>query len=58
MTILAIGVQLVGAGRLDGVYLALLPLAAVASFEVIAPLAQAFALLRRQRRPRRAACSS
>ena len=32
-------------GRLDGVYLALLPLVALASFEVIAPLAQAFALL-------------
>ena len=43
-TVLAIGIELVGAGRLDGVYLALLPLAAVASFEVIAPLAQAFAL--------------
>ena len=41
---LAIGVQLVGAGRLDGVYLAVLPLAAVACFEVIAPLSQAFAL--------------
>ena len=45
VTILAIGVQLVGAGRLDGVYLALLPLVALASFEVIAPLSQAFALL-------------
>ena len=45
VTILAIGVQLVGAGRLDGVYLALLPLVALASFEVISPLSQAFALL-------------
>ncbi len=45
VTILAIGVELVGAGRLDGVYLALLPLVALASFEVIAPLSQAFALL-------------
>ena len=44
VTVLAIGVQLVGAGRLDGVYLAVLPLAAVACFEVIAPLSQAFAL--------------
>ena len=45
VAILAIGVELVGAGRLDGVYLALLPLVALASFEVIAPLSQAFALL-------------
>jgi thiol reductant ABC exporter CydC subunit len=45
VTILAIGVQLVGAGRLDGVYLAILPLVALASFEVIAPLSQAFGLL-------------
>ncbi len=44
VTVLAIGVQLVGAGRLDGVYLAVLPLAAIACFEVIAPLSQAFAL--------------
>ena len=44
VTVLAIGIGLVGAGRLDGVYLALLPLAAVACFEVIAPLSQAFAL--------------
>jgi ATP-binding cassette, subfamily C, bacterial CydC len=45
VTILAIGVQLVGAGRLDGVYLAILPLVALASFEVITPLSQAFGLL-------------
>ncbi len=44
VTVLALGVALVGDGRLDGVYLALLPLAAVACFEVIPPLAQAFAL--------------
>jgi len=44
VTVLAIGVQLVGAGRLDGVYLALLPLVALASFEVIGPLAQALQL--------------
>lgn len=44
VTVLAIGIQLVGMGRLDGVYLALLPLVAVASFEVIAPLSQAFGL--------------
>ena len=34
VTVLAIGVALVGDGRLDGVYLAALPLAAVACFEV------------------------
>ena len=45
VAVLAIGVQLVGVGRLDGVYLALLPLVALASFEVIGPLAQAFALV-------------
>ena len=49
VAVLAVGVGLVGAGRLDGVYLALLPLAAVACFEVIPPLAPAFALQRRQR---------
>ena len=42
MTVLAIGIGLVGSGRLDGVYLALLPLVAVASFEVVPPLAAAF----------------
>ena len=33
VTVLAIAIRLVTAGRLDGVYLALLPLAAIASFE-------------------------
>ena len=45
VTVLAIGIGLVGAGRLDGVYLAVLPLVAVAAFEVIGPLAQAFGLI-------------
>jgi ATP-binding cassette, subfamily C, bacterial CydC len=45
VTVLAVGVDLVSAGRLDAVYLALLPLAAVASFEVIGPLAQAVQLI-------------
>jgi thiol reductant ABC exporter CydC subunit len=45
VAILAIGVGLVGTGRLDGVYLAILPLVTLASFEVIGPLAQAFGLL-------------
>ena len=44
VTVLAIGAGLVSGGRLDGVYLALLPLAAVASFEVVGPLAQAVQL--------------
>jgi ATP-binding cassette subfamily C protein CydC len=39
---LAIGIGLVEAGRLDPVFLAALPLVALASFEVIGPLAQAF----------------
>ena len=44
VTVLALGIELVGAGRLDPVFLALLPLVAVASFEVVGPLAQAVAL--------------
>jgi thiol reductant ABC exporter CydC subunit len=44
VTVLAIGIRLVGEGRLDGVYLAVLPLVAMASFEVIGPLAQSFGL--------------
>jgi thiol reductant ABC exporter CydC subunit len=44
VTVLALGVGLVSAGKLDGVFLALLPLAAVASFEVMGPLAQAVQL--------------
>ena len=44
VTILAMGIVLVGAGRLDSVYLAALPLAAIACFEVLGPLAQSFAL--------------
>jgi ABC-type multidrug transport system fused ATPase/permease subunit len=44
VAVLALGVVLVGEGRLDAVFLALLPLAAVACFEVIGPLAGSFAL--------------
>jgi ATP-binding cassette, subfamily C, bacterial CydC len=44
VTVLAIGIQLTDVGRLDGIYLALLPLVALASFEIIPPLAQAFGL--------------
>jgi ATP-binding cassette subfamily C protein CydC len=42
--VLALGAELVATGRLDGVYLAILPLVAVASFEVIPPLTAAFGL--------------
>src|SRR6478672_11235174 len=42
VTVLAIGVGLVGTGRLDPVFLAAIPLVALASFEVIGPLAQSF----------------
>ncbi len=44
VAVLAVGAGLVAAGRLDGVYLAILPLVAVASFEVIPPLTAAFGL--------------
>jgi len=44
VTILGIGAGLVDSGRLDGVWLAALPLAALATFEAMGPLAQAFAL--------------
>jgi thiol reductant ABC exporter CydC subunit len=42
VALLGIGIGLVSAGRLDGVFLAGLPLLAIASFEVIGPLGQAF----------------
>ena len=42
VAVLAVGIGLVGSGRLDAVYLAVLPLVAVASFEVVAPLSAAF----------------
>jgi ATP-binding cassette subfamily C protein CydC len=44
VAVLALGAELVATGRLDGVYLAILPLVAVASFEVIPPLTAAFGL--------------
>ena len=44
VTVLIIGSGLVAGGRLDGVYLAVLPLVAVAAFEVVPPLAQAIGL--------------
>jgi ATP-binding cassette, subfamily C, bacterial CydC len=44
VTILGIGASLVDSGRMDGVWLAALPLAALASFEAMGPLAQAVAM--------------
>ena len=44
VTVLGIGAALVHAGRVDGVFLAVLPLTALAAFEVIGPLAQAISL--------------
>ena len=44
VTILGIGASLVDQGRIDGVWLAALPLAALAAFEAMGPLAQAVAL--------------
>lgn len=41
LTILVIGIGLVSHGSLDGVYLALLPLTAIASFEAVQPLSLA-----------------
>ncbi|MFO7680666.1 MAG: thiol reductant ABC exporter subunit CydC, partial [Chloroflexota bacterium] len=45
LTILWLAVPLVTGGTLDGVYLALLPLTAVAAFEAVQPLSQAWQLL-------------
>ncbi len=44
VAVLAVGVELVATGHLEGVYLAVLPLVAMASFEIIPPLTQAFQL--------------
>jgi thiol reductant ABC exporter CydC subunit len=44
VTVLGIGAALVHAGRVDGVFLAVMPLTALAAFEVIGPLAQAISL--------------
>jgi ATP-binding cassette subfamily C protein CydC len=42
LAVLAVAIPLVAAGRLDGVYLALLTLAAISGFEAVLPLPQAF----------------
>jgi thiol reductant ABC exporter CydC subunit len=41
LTVLMLGIPLVNAGQIDGVYLALLPLTAIASFEAVQPLSLA-----------------
>ena len=45
IAILALSVPLVAGGRLDGIYLALLPLAAIAAFEAVQPLSLSIQLL-------------
>jgi ATP-binding cassette subfamily C protein CydC len=45
LAVLAVAIGLVGEGRLDGVYLALLLLAVMSSFEAMLPLPQAFQYL-------------
>ena len=45
LTVLLIAIPLVTAGQIDGVFLALLPLAAIAAFEAVQPLAQAWQAL-------------
>jgi ATP-binding cassette subfamily C protein CydCD len=50
VAVLAIGVGLAAAGRLDGVYLALVTLAAVACFEAVGPVSQAVEALPRHER--------
>lgn len=45
LTLLAMAIPLVTSGRLDGVLLAMVPLAAIASFEAVQPLSQSLQLL-------------
>lgn len=45
LTVLFIAIPLVTAGQIDGVFLALLPLTVIASFEAVQPLAQAWQML-------------
>lgn len=45
LTVLLLAIPLVTSGHIAGVYLALLPLTAIASFEAVQPLSQAFQLL-------------
>jgi thiol reductant ABC exporter CydC subunit len=48
ITLLIVAIPLVNAGRIDGVYLALLILAAIASFEAVLPLPSTFQYLESQ----------
>ena len=45
LTVLFMAIPLVTGGQIDGVFLALLPLTAIACFEAVQPLAQAFQML-------------
>ena len=49
LVVLFLAIPLVTSGQVDGVYLALLPLTAIASFEAVQPLAQAMQLLESSR---------
>lgn len=49
LTVLGLAIPLVSGGQIDGVFLALLPLTAIASFEAIQPLSQASQMLESSR---------
>lgn len=49
LTVLGFGVSLVSGGSLEGVYLAILPLIAIATFEAVGPLSAAYEHLDRSR---------
>lgn len=49
LSVLALAIPLVGDGRIDGVYLALLPLTAIAAFEAVQPLSHAWQMLEASR---------
>jgi thiol reductant ABC exporter CydC subunit len=49
LTVLLLAIPLVTSGQIQGVYLALLPLTAIASFEAVQPLAQAMQMLETSR---------
>ncbi|CAB5039481.1 unannotated protein [freshwater metagenome] len=49
LTVLGFGISLVSSGSLEGVYLAILPLIAIATFEAVGPLSAAYEHLGRSR---------
>src|SRR5690606_32055160 len=49
LSVLALAIPLVTAGQIEGVYLALLPLTAIAAFEAVQPLSQALQMLEASR---------